>query len=270
MALLTLLEMGASAATRLASRDKFSDIYPTTSPFTSLNIGFSELGPKPVAPAVERLMAAASRLSQLTDVPYVFGGRNLASEQSLSHKQRSGGACQECTACIQKNSLPANSTLGRYSKCAACRRCGIDCSGFVSRVFSEAGIKYGFADTSSLNVAGEGILQKQYGFSNMGRNLMLVQPGDLILGKGHVVLVLAVNKGLGTIDFIHASRGSKRTKVGGIEIRRSQPMERLQLNVKKILRHMELMPAEDSGDNLGYVEFLWFNVKQNLIANNWI
>lgn len=258
IAMLAVLEMAASAANRFVFRSNDPVIYPTTSPFISMNVGFERIGPKPLPPAIDRLMEAAARLSHRTNVPYVFGGRNISS----------GKSCSQCADCIKKNNLAANSTLSRLNKCAACRRCGIDCSGFANRVFSEAGIKYGFADTSSLNVARDGFLQKQYGFNNVGRDLMLAQRGDLLLGKGHIVLVIDVNKALGTIDFIHASRGSKRTSTGGIEVRRGVAIDQVQRSVIRILRHLDLSSPEDSGDNIGFVDNLWINMKRVIMTGH--
>jgi NlpC/P60 family len=269
VAVLALLDMAASAANRLVFPEDFPAIYPAiypgTSPFVSMEVGLGKIGPQNLPRAIDRLMGAADSLSRRANVPYVFGGRSVA-----AGNRRSDQSCQECSACIHKNNLPANSTMSRYNNCAACRRCGIDCSGFANSVFNEAGMKYGFADTKSLNVAGDGFLQRQYGFNNIGQDLAMVRRGDLILEKGHILLVLEVNLPLGTIDYIHASRASKRNKLGGIEIRRHVPIDPFQHSVKRILRHVELMTPEESGDNLGYVDFLWFNLKQSLNAGHWI
>lgn len=266
IAVLALLEMAASAANRFVFPENFPEIYPTSSPFVSMEVGLGKIGPKNLPSAIDRLMDAADSFSQRVNVPYVFGGRSL--DAGDRRKDRS---CQECSACIHNSNLPANSTMSRYNKCEACRRCGIDCSGFTSRVFNEAGMKYGFADTKSLNTAGDGFLQRQYGFNDIGRDLTRVRRGDLILEKGHILLVIEVNLPLGTIDFIHASRASKRNKLGGIEIRRQESIDQLQHRVKRILRHLELAtPEEDSGDNLGYIDFMWINLKQSLNAGHWI
>jgi NlpC/P60 family len=261
IAVMGLFQMGTSAASGfLSGRKTGIEIFPSTSPFVSMKVGFGMIGPVPPLRAIDRLMDAATRLSLRTNVPYVYGGHDMAS----------GKPCQECTACVQKNHLSANSTLVRYQKCSACRRCGIDCSGFVNKLFSDAGLKYIFANTRTLNGAKNGYLQAQYGFNNIGRDLMAARPGDLLLEKSHIVMVLEVNHIRGTIDYIHASRGSTRTNAGGIEIRRGAAIDSLQLSIVRILRHVELISPSDLGDNLGASDSLWFNMKQQMPVSRWI
>ena len=258
VALMALLEVAASAGNRFLSRvEPGLEIYPSTSPFKSMHVSLKMIGPQPERPAIVRLMDAAHRLASRTNVPYVFGGRQLGSPNQ----------CQQCSECIREHKLAANSTLIRYNRCSACRNCGIDCSNFVNRLFAEAGLRYQFADTRTLNRMKEDTIQEAYGFVNLGRDLSQVRPGDLILEKSHIVLVVDVDHALGTIDYIHASRGSKRTPVGGIELRRGSKLEKLGPQVVKILRHQELLVPEDSGIVLGSVKSVWSDMKRLLASN---
>jgi cell wall-associated NlpC family hydrolase len=245
---MALLEFGALGASWLfGSNGPDASIYPTTATFKTQQIGFAPIGPQPDRPAIVRLMEAANRLAARTNVPYVFGGGRIGSANQ----------CQECTECVRKNHLAANSTMLRFNTCPACRQCGIDCSGFVNRLFAEAKLKYRFASTAMLTGIKDGFLQEQYGFINMGKDLEVARPGDLILEKGHIVMVVDIDLTLGTVDFIHASRGSKRTPVGGIELKRGMKIETLQKKVVRIMRHRELVLPEDNDVNLGSIKAVW-------------
>ena len=262
--LMALLEIGAAGAARVFDGHSMAEsLVPTTSPFREMNVGLGLIGAERPRPAIERLMAAAERMARQTSVPYVFGGTRIGTAKQ----------CQECSDCARKNHLSANSSSGRFNKCASCRRCGIDCSNFVNRLFSEAGLKYRFADTRTLTLTGEDFLQEQYGFINMGRDLLVARPGDLILQKGHVMMVIDVDPTLGTIDYIHASRGSRTRKpIGGIELRRGKPLNQVQHEVVKILRHRELVLPDDSDIILGSLvpsaKSLWNGMRQMFASNN--
>ena len=259
VALMAVLEIGASGADRFfAGTNEIHEIYPTTAPFRPMTVGFEMIGPKPDRPAIVRLMDAAHRMVERTGVPYVFGGTQIGAQRY----------CQECSECVRKNHLPANSTLLRFNKCQACRKCGIDCSNFVNRLFAAAGLKYRFADTRTLNGMKDGFLQEQYGFINMGTDLSEARPGDLLLEKGHVMMLVDIDLNIGTIDYIHASRGSQRTPVGGIELRRGMSIVKAQRDIVRILRHRELVLPEDSGIFLGSGRSLWSDMKRLLVSNH--
>ncbi|MEI6397456.1 MAG: NlpC/P60 family protein [Pseudomonadota bacterium] len=257
LTMLTLLEVAASGANWFfGPSGPGVTVYPTTSPFKTQHIGFAPIGPQPDRPAIVRLMEAANRLASRTNVPYVFGGGQIGGPNQ----------CQECTECVRKNHLAANSTMLRFNTCPACRRCGIDCSGFVNRLFAEAKLKYRFASTAMLTGIKDGFLQEQYGFINMGKDLTVARPGDLILEKGHIVMVVDIDLTLGTIDFIHASRGSKRTPLGGIELKRGVKIEVLRKKVVRVMRHRELVLPEDGDINLGSIKAVWSGMMRLMAA----
>lgn len=259
VALMAVLEIGASGANRFfTGSGQQIEIYPSSSPFQPMTIGLGFVGPLPEKPAIQRLMAAAQRLASKTNVPYVFGGNQIGSANQ----------CQACSECVRKNHLSANSTNLRHNKCSACRHCGIDCSNFVNRLFAEAGLRYRFADTRTLSGMQDGFLQEQYGFINMGADLLTARPGDLILEKGHIIMVVDIDTTLGTIDYIHASRGSKRTPTGGIELRRGSSITKIQRDVVRILRHREIVVPEDSNIILGTARSLWSDMKRILASNH--
>lgn len=208
---------------------------PTTTPFVTEAITLKPIGPASPAPALERLMAVANYLQTKSYVPYVFGGNSIGSV----------GVCQACSECVMAKRLPANSSSARSANCGACRSCGIDCSNFVNRVFDEAQMGYRFADTSTLLGTVDSNLESRFGFVNVGNHLDDARPGDVLLQSNHVMLVLSVDQVQHTIDYIHASRGSRRTPVGGIERVRSANMFKIGRSLEKILRHRELIQPED-------------------------
>lgn len=208
---------------------------PTTSPFVLEKTELKPLGPDSPAPALERLMSVVGRMQTKSYVPYVFGGNAIGSAKT----------CQACTECIKTNHLAANSTPGRLTQCAACRSCGVDCSNFVNLVFEEADMGYRFADTRTLRGVKDNSLESQFGFVNVGNDLSAARPGDVLLQSNHVMLLLSVDAANHTIDFIHSSRGSRRTPAGGIERVRAADMFKVGRHVEKILRHRELIQPDD-------------------------
>ena len=224
------------AAGIIGWESKPTPVYPSNSPFIEMSVHLPKVGPEAPKPVFDRLMLAVEQMQSKSFVPYVYGGQRVGEPK----------ACLACAACVKAKHLPANSTDGRLSQCSACRRCGVDCSNFVNQIYERAGVNYPFADTSALRRASDEHLTLKYGFLDMGRDLHDARPGDLILQKDHVVLLLSVNEYLGSVDYIHASRGSKLTPAGGIELRRGFDYFRFQRQVVRILRHRDLV-APDGG-----------------------
>jgi hypothetical protein len=233
------IELGAFGADVLLDsliEKRFLPSPVVKSQFVALNLDFKRLGPPAPKPPLERLMDVANSFSGKTLVPYVFGGGQLGSPKK----------CSECSDCIRRRRLPANSSMDRFNQCSACRECGLDCSNFISHMFRQSGLKSKFATTATLSRENERVLWEKYAFINVGDDLLEARPGDLILKKGHVVMLLDIHPALGTIDFIHASRGSKRTPVGGIELRRGFSIKKAQRETIRILRHKDLVDPTDS------------------------
>lgn len=208
---------------------------PSTSPFVVETLDLPEMQPEAPAPAFQRLMASVDQLQTKSYVPYVFGGNAIGSPS----------ACQACSECIMARKLPATSSSARSVHCGACRSCGIDCSNFVNRVFDNADMGYQFADTSTLRGVEDMNLESRFGFINVGNHMEEARAGDVLLQPNHVILLLAVDSVHHTIDYIHASRGTRRTPLGGIERVRGADMFKTARHVEKILRHRELIQPED-------------------------
>ena len=224
--------------------------------FAALSLDFRRLGPSAPKPPVDRLLEVANSFSVKTLVPYVFGGGQIGSAKK----------CSECSDCIRRRRLPANSSMDRFNQCSACRHCGLDCSNFISHVLREAGLKSKFATTATLSRENDRTLWEKYAFVNVGDDLLDAKPGDLILKKGHVVMLLDIHPALGTVDFIHASRGSKRTLVGGIELRRGVDIKKVQRETIRILRHRDLVEPTDSIVALTKMRHLLTDLRRRMAA----
>lgn len=234
-------------------------ISPTVeAPFSKIHVGFANLGPKAPKAPLDRLLETADRFVNKTAVPYVFGGSQIGSSK----------ACQDCSACIRARRLPANSSSDRFEQCTACQSCGLDCSNFVKHLFTEAGLTVKFATTATLNRASDLVLEENFRFINIGSDLSDARPGDLVLKKGHVIMLTDIQTALGTVDFIHASRGSKRTPVGGIELRRGFNLRTIQRETVRILRHKDLLQPSDFEINLMSVKRLLSSLRRPTTAAN--
>lgn len=253
------VELGAMGANVLLDRlidKRFLPSPVVKSQFIAMNIDFKRVGPPAPKPPLERLLDIANNFSVKTSIPYVFGGGQLGSPKR----------CSECSDCIRRKRLPANSSMDRFNQCSACRECGLDCSNFISHLLRGAGLKSKFATTATLTRENERTLWEKYSFVDVGDDLLDAKPGDLILKKGHVVMLLEINPALGTADFIHASRGSKRTLVGGIELRRGVDVRKIQRETLRILRHRDLVDPADSIASLSKVRHLLTDLRRRMAS----
>lgn len=177
------------------------------------------------------LLDAASALSRRDEIAYVWGGRATSSPV----------VCSACQRCVEKRKVHPHQ---RLSKCPACEQCGVDCSGFVSRVMGAAGLGSKRITSRSLIKAAtpgpkrgnlKGAKKVDPVFIPVGRNLALAQPGDLVVLSDHVVIFLNrhPNKKL---DYVHASRYVPGRPAGGIEVVSAGDLPRGQVPVT-ILRH---------------------------------
>ncbi len=253
------VEIVALGSNGIFKDEPYQGILPTVeAPFSKIQVGFASLGPKVPQAPLDRLLETADRFVNKTAVPYVFGGSQIGSSK----------VCQECSACIRARRLPANSSSDRFNQCSACRSCGLDCSNFVKHLFTEAGLSVKFATTATLNRASDLVLEEKFRFINIGDDLSDARPGDLVLKKGHVIMLIDIHPALGTVDYIHASRGSKRTPVGGIELRRGFSLRKVQRETVRILRHKDLLQPSDFEFNLTSVKRLLSSLRRPATAAN--
>jgi hypothetical protein len=162
------------------------------------------------------------------EVPYVWGGNSLGTP----------GECQACSECIQKNKN--RGIKKRHLKCSACNKCGFDCSHFVQTVFDAVDYPFPFMSTKSMlrvSKKNPGLIP---GLRYIGNDLKLAQPGDLLVQKKHVVILIRMKSG-SVGDIVHMSRTVRKGRIGGIELRRDADLKKFFGGVKKILRHEKML-----------------------------
>jgi len=182
-------------------------------------------------PSERRLVAlldAVTALSRRDDIAYVWGGRTTSSPV----------VCAACQRCIEKTKV---NPYRRLAQCPACEQCGVDCSGFVSRVLRAAGL-------GSTRITSQSLIRhtkkRDLSFKSIGRSLELARPGDLIVLPDHVVIFLDRHENR-KLDYVHASRFILGRPAGGIEVVASGDLPRGQKPVT-ILRHKAFEGAGNS------------------------
>jgi len=190
---------------------------------------------KPAAPMAapslrDSLLQVADKYAGETYIPYVWGGDAVGSK----------AACAQCRACIGlRHHLKG---AKQPASCQACKQCGMDCSHFVQRVFREAGLGFPYLPTFTLKHLSPSKL-RQSNLVDVGRDLQLAKPGDLLLHRNHIVLLLEKSSArIG--DVIHVSRRIKHGKVGGVEVVRNADLEQYRGKVLRILRHVAIDRAD--------------------------
>lgn len=121
---------------------------------------------------------------------------------------------------------------------------GLDCSHFIQKVFSEAGLEFPYINTALMLSLPPAKLRSRYRLVTLGRDMALIRPGDFLVYKGHVVLVEAV-KGLGVGDILHATGGRDIKGPGqGVQRERAVKFEYFRGMLLLILRHEKLSRVE--------------------------
>ena len=181
-------------------------------------------------------------------VPYVWGGNKIGSPED----------CDECAQCITKYKKRGPSK--RHLKCAACQRCGMDCSHFVQKVFKDAGLGFPYASTRSFLKVSSKRPDMIPGLRFISSDLKDAQPGDLLVQKKHVVILIN-KKSDNTGDIIHMSRTVRNGRIGGIALKRDANLARFFGGVKRIFRHEKLINATPILSSLDTNTFLTHNTQ---------
>ncbi|MEZ4743938.1 MAG: NlpC/P60 family protein [Bdellovibrionota bacterium] len=178
----------------------------------------------------EELTYHAINYAKLAYVPYIWGGGTIGIGNS--------NACSQCKKCIKKRNV---SIKKRFTACKACRKCGIDCSHLVNKIFEKSDLPVPYGSTKDLLKLNAKDLKRLYSLVYVGRNPQQAQVGDLILYPGHIVLLLENNED-GTGSIIHATASKKNSKFGGIVIE-TVKLSEYAGGIRKILRHRKLLEA---------------------------
>ena len=201
-------------------------------PVNSSKFGTTRVVRKDSATPSERnliaLLDAVTALSRRDEIAYVWGGRTTSSPV----------VCAACQRCIEKRKV---NPYRRLAQCPACQQCGVDCSGFVSRVIRAAGLGSSLITSQYLIRNSK---KRDLSFEFVGRNLASARAGDLIVLPDHVVIFLDRHENH-KLDYVHASRFILGRPAGGIEVVVSGNLPRGQKPVT-ILRHKAFAGARDS------------------------
>lgn len=175
-----------------------------------------------------RLLDVLSALSQREDIAYVWGGRSTSKPET----------CAACRRCIEVRRVDPPR---RIQKCPDCKVCGVDCSGFVSRVLVAAGL-------GGRRVTSRGLIRSSKSKSSMfavvGQDLKKARAGDLVVLEDHVVMFLE-RFGADQLAYVHAAKFVPGRPAGGIEVVVGGPLPG-KMQPVVILRHKDLANAGTS------------------------
>lgn len=176
----------------------------------------------------------ARQLLESGEISYVYGGKQV------------GGvvACGACNTCLDE---VKPTPLDRLVKCPACKSCGLDCSHFIERVFRDAGLPVAYLTTKSMLGLSTRTLLNRYHYRIVDIDNIMFKPADILVYKGHVVLLEKYHK-KGRGDLIHATSG-KDLKGPGLGIQRERQADLLNFRgpLRRVLRHRSLSDSKKHG-----------------------
>ncbi len=205
-----------------------------------------------------QLVQLGERFADMNYVPYIWGGEQIGTKAE----------CDACRACAMQAKTRLDKRLAR---CDACKRCGIDCSHFVHRLYKTIGLNYQYATTRELTRIDHKQLLRHYNMIDVGTSLSDAQPGDLLLYKKHVAMVLRVRDDQHA-DFVHASRfrAGDRHKLGGLRLDMNQNVYRFRGELVRILRHQFLHDGQASmAVNRSAVSLTPFSIPRRQLMYEW-
>lgn len=185
-----------------------------------------------------KIQVVSSKLMNSHEISYIYGGTLPEGE---------GRKCSECTKCLKQKTPPSKK---RMLICPECKFCGLDCSHFTKLVFEKAGLHAPYLTTHQMLSLKPKALFQNYQLLPVA-NLELARPGDLLVYKGHVVLLeKKTSKHKGNI--IHATGGKVIKSPGqGIQRETNVLLGQFRGPLRRILRHRKLFIASDLKSNSG-------------------
>lgn len=181
-----------------------------------------------LTPRQRDIVNSARRLLNEAPVSYAYGGNRLGTQTDCA-------ACNDCLAL--KSPKPAN----RFKECPVCSRCSLDCSHFTKLIFQRAGLDHPYMTTKDMLSLPSNRLNRDFGFFDLPPDPASAAPGDLLVYKGHVVM-LERKQGNGRGDVIHATGGRDIKDPGqGIQRERWAELSRFRGPLLRILRHKALV-----------------------------
>lgn len=179
----------------------------------------------------QRVAATVAQMMRSYDITYIYGGTQVYSATT----------CNACVRC-----LAGSTDKAKIAQCAVCRGCSLDCSHFIHQVFNQVGLVMPYLTTRQMLQLSPPRLRKHWQLITMPHNLKQLRPLDLLVYKGHVVLLETHNgKGRGTI--VHVTAG-RELRGPGVALQRERQVEiaRFRGPLLRILRHRQLFTAGSS------------------------
>lgn len=176
------------------------------------------------------VLSSARNILENYDITYVYGGNALESQ----------AACEACNTCLEKLKPGKNA---RLTACPSCRSCSLDCSHFTHLVYTNAGLETSYIPTQLMLELGPEALKRRFNLVDVGRDLRAAAPGDLLVYRGHVVLLeKVVDAPFG--DIIHATSSELHGPGQGVQRRRYVNLQGFRGPLLRILRHAMLTPGK--------------------------
>ena len=174
----------------------------------------------------QRVAVTVTQLMRNYAITYVYGGAQVYS----------AAACTTCVRCLAGE-------MGKtaMANCTVCASCSLDCSHFIHHVFNRAGLSMPYLTTQQMLQLSPQRLQRGWRLVTMPQQVRLIRPLDLLVYKGHVVMVETVNsKGRGTI--VHVTAG-RELRGPGAALQRERQVEFAHFRgpLRRILRHRNLI-----------------------------
>lgn len=173
------------------------------------------------------LRQAGEDMLENLEVSYVYGGSKIGE----------GKTCDECNRCLE-DQRPAPKE--RFKVCKVCTGCSLDCSHFVQLVFAKAGLGFPYITSTQMLDFDAQFLEKKYGLRPVSRTFDGLIAGDLLVYRGHVVIVEKVHD-VDSADIIHATGGKDIRLPGqGIQRERFARVSSFRGELQRVLRHVKI------------------------------
>ena len=188
-----------------------------------------------------KIRAAGDDMLENLEVSYVYGGAKVGDAQT----------CEQCNTCLEDR-RPAPKR--RFLECPTCGSCSLDCSHFTQMVFTRAGLPFPYITTAQMLDLSAEKLEKTYQLRSVTTQLRGVIPGDMLVYRGHVVIVEAIHD-RDSADIIHATGGKDIKEPGqGIQRERFVKISAFRGELLKVIRHVrldQLLAVEDGAARHG-------------------
>lgn len=235
------------------SKDKTAELkdlgFKATDPFTTGKTSYSIMPNPPYYYATwfesnaidaeyrarQQIVLQMNRFTKMSHVPYIWGGNRIGNIKT----------CKRCRSCIQRTKARVKY---RNLICPACKKCGIDCSHLVTTIYKNAGIEFPYATTQDFLHKSAPQLAARYGLLDLGQKVEVIEPGDLLLYKKHVVIVMATYAD-GTAGILHSTAVDPKHRAGGIRYEEKVPVARFRGKIRKILRHKRLATNQPDSES---------------------